>query len=202
MSIKILGGFARGQLLAVPKGDLIRPTSVMLKRRIYDAYQTLDDVIFVDLCAGSGAMGFEAWSRGAKKIYLNEVSKQVLKRLEENRENLLLRNHHKKNGEIVCTNFPAEKWIKQFRLEYEKFSDAEKEETVIFLDPPYSDKHIYNDIISYLLSEPWYFGQLWIESDPLKGLSQESVKKFGLTPIKIFEQGDSYIFVTNFPQPS
>lgn len=200
MSIKILGGFARGQILAVPKGDLIRPTSVMLRRRIYDSYQNLDDVIFVDLCAGSGAMGFEAWSRGAKKVYLNEVSKHILKTLEFNRENLLLKNHHKKNGEISCTNSPAEKWIKQFRSEYEKFSDAEKNETVIFLDPPYSEKNVYNEVIQYLKSESWYFGQLWIESDPKKGLSQEIVKEMGLAASKIYEQGESYIFVTNFPQ--
>ena len=39
MSVKILGGFARGQILAVPKNDSIRPTSVMLRRRIYDFFQ-------------------------------------------------------------------------------------------------------------------------------------------------------------------
>lgn len=199
MSIKILGGFARGQILAVPKGDLIRPTSVMLRRRIYDSWQNLDDVIFVDLCAGSGAMGFEAWSRGAKKVYLNEVSKQILKTLEFNRENLLVKNHHKKNGEISCTNFPAEKWIKQFRTEYEKFTDAEKNETVIFLDPPYSEKSVYSEVIQYLKSESWYFGQLWIESDPKKGLGQAAITALGLTPSKVYEQGENFIYVTNFP---
>jgi 16S rRNA (guanine966-N2)-methyltransferase len=199
VSLKILGGFARGQVLTVPKGDLVRPTSVMLRRRIYDFVQTLDGITFVDLCAGSGAMGFEAWSRNAKKVYLNEVNRHVLKMLEENRENLLLRNHHKKNGEIVCSYFAAEKWIKTFRAEYEKFSEEDKNETVIFLDPPYSEKHIYTDVIKYLLAEPWYFGQLWIESDPKKGISQAEIVKLGLTPVKVYEQGESYIFVTNFP---
>lgn len=200
MSIKILGGFARGQILEVPKGDLIRPTSIMLRRRIYDFYQDLSDVTFVDLCAGSGAMAFEAWSRGAKRVYINEVNRHVLKILEENRENLLIRNDHKKTGEIHCSYFPAEKWIKTFRAEYEKLSDDEKNETVIFLDPPYSEKHIYLDIVKFLKEEPWYFGQLWIESDPKKGLSQEAISKLGLTPAKIYEQGENFIYVTNFPQ--
>ncbi len=202
MSLKILGGFARSQILLVPKGDLVRPTSVMLRRRIFDFYQELGDVFFVDLCAGSGAMGFEAWSRGAKLVFLNEFNRHVLKLLEENRENLLVRNHHKKTGEIHCSFLPAQKFILQFKGQYSNFSEKEKEETILFLDPPYSEKNIYTEVIKALLEEPWYFGQLWIESDPKKGLSIEELKSMGLTPHKIYEQGDSYIFVTNFPQLS
>ena len=200
MSVKILGGFARGQVLAVPKGDLIRPTSVMLRRRIYDFYQDLAGVTFVDLCAGSGAMGFEAWSRGALSVYLNEVNRHVLMTLEENRENLLVKNHHKKTGNIICSYSAAEKMVKQFRPSYEKLTAREKEETIIFLDPPYSEKHIYLDVIKILKEEPWYFGQLWIESDPKKGITHKVLTELGLNPVKIFEQGENYIFVTNFPQ--
>ena len=54
-------------------------------------------------------------------------------------------------------------------------------------------------MINFLKAEPWYFGQLWIESDPKKGISQEAIKELGLTSVKVFEQGDSFIFVTNFP---
>lgn len=200
MSIKILGGFARGQMLEVPKGDIIRPTSVMLRRRIFDYFQTLDDVIFVDLCAGSGAMGFEAWSRGASKVYLNEVSKAVLRVLEENRENILIRNHHKKTGEIFCSHYPAERWLKTFRTTYESFTVEQKSETIIFIDPPYSEKKVYLDLIEQLTKEPWFFGQLWIESDPQKGFPMEHWQTLGLSCAKCFEQGDNYIFVTNFPQ--
>lgn len=200
MSIKILGGFARGQFLAVPKGDTIRPTSVMLRRRVYDYFQSLDDVIFVDLCAGSGAMGFEAWSRGASRIYLNEVNRHVLKTLEENREQILLKNHHKKCGEIICSNVPAEKFIRQFKTIYQTFSEEQKKETIIFLDPPYSLKSIYFDVVKTLCEEPWYFGQLWIESDPKKGIPSSVWSEYKLTSEKLFEQGENYIFVTIFPQ--
>ncbi len=204
MSIKILGGFARGQLLGVPKGEIIRPTSVMLRRRIYDFFQDLDGVIFLDLCAGSGAMGFEAWSRGATRVYLNEVSKHVLKTLEENRENLLLKNHHKKNGEIKISNISAEKFIRQFKSEYQKMSAEQKNQTVIFLDPPYSMKTLYYDVVNELVGakdeEPWYFGQLWIESDPKKGIPKNAWIDLNLMPSKLFEQSENYIFVTIFNQ--
>ncbi len=204
MSLKILGGFARGQHLLVPKGDTIRPTSVMLRRRIFDSFQRLDDFVFVDLCAGTGAMGFEAWSRGAKSIYLNELSRHVLKYLEENRENLLVKNSNNKSSEILCSNEPAEKFIQKFKTIYANFSEEQKRETIIFLDPPYAMKSIYFDVIKVLKikegKEPWYFGQLWIESDPQKGVASSTWDDYKLSSYKIFEQGESYIYVTIFPQ--
>lgn len=201
MSIKILGGFARGQILNVTKGVTVRPTSVLLKRRIFDFYQDLKDIIFIDLCAGSGAMGFEAWSRGAVKIYLNEVNRHVLKILEDNRESFLLKNNYKSAGEIICKNMPASKFIQIFRDEYIKLDKDQQENTVIFLDPPYSEKKIYQDIVDYLRDENWFIGQLWIESEGQKGFKAEYwTDEEKLTPLKIFEQGGNYIFVTNFPQ--
>ena len=200
MSIKILGGFARGQLLLVPKGDTIRPTSVMLKRRIYDYFQDLDGVVFVDLCAGSGAMGFEAWSRGASQVYLNEVNRHVLKILEENCENLLIKNNYKKSGEIFCINDSAENFLKQFKMKYLNFDQNQKNETILFLDPPYSMKSIYIDVVKLIMEESWFFGQLWIESDPKKGIPLTMWKELKLNTSKVFEQGENYIFITNFPQ--
>ena len=200
MSVKILGGFARGQALKVPKGALIRPTSVLLKRRIFDFYQELNEIIFVDLCAGSGAVGFEAWSRGSVRVYLNEINRHVLMALEENRESLLVKNNHKKNGDIICKAMSAPKFLQVFRDEYLKFDIDQQENTVIFLDPPYSEKKIYEEVVEYLQDDQWFKGQLWIESDGLKGFKSSHWIDSKLNPVKIFEQGDSYIFVTNFPQ--
>jgi 16S rRNA (guanine966-N2)-methyltransferase len=200
VSIKILGGFARGQLLVVPKGDLIRPTSVMLKRRVFDFYQDLSEVIFVDLCAGSGAVAFEAWSRGAEFIYINEKNRHVLKSLHENRENLLLKNHHKKTGTIECSAMAAEDFIKFFKTKYASLNESQQENTIIFLDPPYSEKKIYTEIVHFLRVDHWFKGQLWLESDALKGIPHTDWEKEEIQTSKIFEQGVSYILITNFPQ--
>jgi len=204
MSIKILGGFARGQHLLVPKGDTIRPTSIMLRRRVFDSFQRLDGFVFVDLCAGSGAMGFEAWSRGATCVYLNEMSRHVFKYLEENRETLIIKNSNKNNSEIFCSNELAEKFVKKFKAIYSNFNEEQKKETIIFLDPPYASKSVYFDVLKFLKNqdgeEPWYFGQLWIESDPQKGVPSSAWIENKLSNYKIFEQGESYIYVTIFPQ--
>ena len=84
MSVKVLGGWAKGFSLKVPQGDQVRPTSVMLKRRVFDSVQNLEGTIFIDGCAGSGAMGIEAWSRGASEVHLLEKSPKVYRNLEEN----------------------------------------------------------------------------------------------------------------------
>lgn len=200
MSIKILGGFARGQLLAVPKGDLIRPTSVLLKRRVFDYFQEMNGVVFVDLCAGSGAMGFEAWSRGAELVFLNEMNRHVIKCLEENRETLIIKNDHKKTGAIECSGMTAENFIKHFKIRYQSLDKDLQENTVIFLDPPYSEKKIYTDIVQFLKEEEWFIGQLWIESDRHKGIPFTEWESHKISTGKLFEQGDSYILITNFPQ--
>ena len=200
MTLKILGGFAKGHTLSVPKGDLVRPTSVLLRRRVFDFFQKLDDVTFVDLCAGSGAVAFEAWSRGASRIFLNEISKHVLKIIEENREELSVRFALKSPADFMISQMSAEKNLLQFKKNYQHFSESEKEENIIFLDPPYNQIEIYQKVIQILTEESWFFGQLWVESDYQKGLSQEQLIALGLKLDKVFEQGSSYLSVTNFPQ--
>jgi 16S rRNA (guanine966-N2)-methyltransferase len=188
VSIKILGGMARGQIILVPKADLIRPTSVMLRRRIFDHFQNLDGVTFVDLCAGSGAMGFEAWSRGASHVYLNEMNRHVLKILEENKEAIILRNHHKKSGVLEVSHLPAEKFIYLFKSKYLSMTKDEKVETILFLDPPYSEKNVYSKVLHCLKEESWFFGQVWLESDPKKGMKLSELENDGIKPDKILSK--------------
>ena len=85
MSLKILGGLARGFPLATPKSDTTRPTAVLIKRKLFDWRQHMDDYVFIDLCAGSGAMGFEAFSRGAQKVLLNELMRGAFLTLKDNK---------------------------------------------------------------------------------------------------------------------
>ena len=66
---RIIGGHARGRRLQTPKGDLTRPTADRVREALFSALESalgsLSGVRFLDLYAGSGAVGLEAWSRGA-----------------------------------------------------------------------------------------------------------------------------------------
>ena len=62
MGLKILGGIAKGNTINIPKNGSFRPTSIRLKRRLFDFRQNWEGYTFIDLCAGSGAVGIESWS--------------------------------------------------------------------------------------------------------------------------------------------
>lgn len=199
MSIKVLGGLARGLALFVPKGDLIRPTSVRLKRRIFDAHQDWSDKVFVDLCAGSGAMGIEAWSRGAEEVYLSEISKTVYKTLQRNK-GLLKEKFSEDSSERKLEIFSkkAELYIEDFFRMYNSWSEEKRSETIIFLDPPYAKTDIYKTCFDKIKDNSNFIGELWIESDYQKGLTREYCKELSPAPYKDYAQGTSYIYLISF----
>ncbi|MBT3585702.1 MAG: hypothetical protein HN509_12425 [Halobacteriovoraceae bacterium] len=193
MALKILGGVAKGKALYAPKGDRIRPTSVMLKRRIFDANQNLDEITFVDACAGTGAMGLEAWSRGAEQVYLIEPNRQVFQLMQKNWDGLGA------PGDVTLINKKIESWIIQFKRDYASWGTKTQSQTVFYFDPPYTKHNLYEKIVlDYLLGESWFKGVLWLESDSKKGLSVDFWKKCGLNPENSFTQGDSFIWVVPF----
>lgn len=194
MGISILGGVLKGVALAVPKGDVIRPTSVLLRRRIFDSQQDLSGSIFIDACAGSGAVGIEAWSRGADAVYLIEASKSVFRCLQENvhfiqskcADELKLRPIQIKNSTI-------ERWMGEFKSLYLSLDDESKSAVIFYLDPPYELLPIYQEILLKGLAGGWFMGEIWIESDRQKGKPSDFWSSFGVEEIKLFSQGTSYV---------
>ncbi len=188
MTIKILGGLANGRSLFVPGGDQTRPTSVRLRRRIFDSYQDLSDFDFIDLCAGSGAVGFEAWSRGAKSVQFIETHR-------------LARQAIQKNIANFCDYFPEETKERPLELLRSKAQQwrpgAQSEQSIVFFDPPYQEKALYKQVVMPLLQDRTV-AELWLESDRQKGLPKEYWSENGHEPDKIFEQGTSYIAIFRF----
>lgn len=189
MTIKILGGLANGRSLFVPGGGQTRPTSVRLRRRLFDSYQYLEDRHFIDLCAGSGAVGFEAWSRGAASVALVESHRQARQTIAKNISSFQeFYPEEMSDRPIELLRGKAQQW---------RPAPSEASKTIVFLDPPYEDKKIYQDVALPLL-ENADIAELWIESDRQKGLPQEHWAKLGHSPSKVFEQGTSYIAIFRF----
>ncbi len=186
MSIQILGGHARGHALFVPKGTLIRPTSVMLRRKFFDAHQNFDG-IFIDLCAGSGAMGLEALSRGAKLVHLNEFQVKVFQVLKKNTKAF----EKYQLGDLISTKADASKALVSLFSTY-----RDNEEAFFFFDPPYEDHKLYHMFLKTFSCS--HACQLWIESDRQKGLKLEQIEEQGFEVLKLYKQGTSFITRVQF----
>lgn len=187
MSLKILGGVARGFLLTTPKTLGTRPTSVLVRRKIFDWRQHLDGHRFIDLCAGSGAMGFEALSRGAEEVYLIDSARPAVSTLKENKERFS--KAFSQCAQAHISSMDAVKWIEQ-QMSFELLQD---ESTILFFDPPYEDHKLYLKVLD-VLKEKKFQGELWIEADNLKGQGRQELMTY-LELTKIVEQGDHFVLI-------
>lgn len=87
--VRIIGGRWRGSHLIVPEAEGLRPTGDRIRETLFNWLQPhLPDSICLDLFAGSGALGFEAASRGASQVIMLESSLVVAKKLEQEKTRL------------------------------------------------------------------------------------------------------------------
>jgi len=89
---RIIGGSAGGRRIAVPRGAATRPTSDRVREALFSAIEawcgSLSGLRFLDLYAGSGAVGLEAWSRGAGVVSLVEQDRRTATLIESNAKSL------------------------------------------------------------------------------------------------------------------
>ncbi len=123
--MKIIAGILKGRVLHFPK-TRIRPTTDKVRGAIFNMITAnftdiLNYCTVYDIFAGTGAMGIEALSRGAKNVVFIETDKIALKYLRENLKGL----------ESITRVIPYDARRAIDKLQSEKFD-------VIFLDPPYN----------------------------------------------------------------
>lgn len=83
--MRISAGILKGRLVLAPEGRDVRPTSAKVRESIFDTLQgEVKGCRFLDLFAGSGAVGIEAYSRGAGEVYFCERNRDVLPLLKQN----------------------------------------------------------------------------------------------------------------------
>lgn len=171
MTLRIISGTYKGRTLQTPKGSKTRPTQEALREAVFNICQaTVEGATVLDLFAGSGAIGFEAISRGASHVTFVEKDKEAIACIRKNIEHL---DVVPKTTLLNLDALNAMKRLKGFDL--------------IYVDPPYdmSVKPLLKAITNHNLLRP--NGTLFIEElyDPKKEpLSQErlflkSRRRFG-----------------------
>jgi 16S rRNA (guanine966-N2)-methyltransferase len=123
-SVRIIGGAWRSRLVSFPASNGLRPTANRIRETLFNWLgQDLTGKTCLDLFAGSGALGFEAASRGATQVALVERDPDVYKALQRSSVKLAATN-------VFLSNKDAHSFIKSDREIYD----------IVFLDPPYTER--------------------------------------------------------------
>jgi len=128
--MRIIGGIHRGRKIKSVKGMLTRPTTDMIREALFNIIcDRVPGSYFLDLFAGTGAVGLEALSRGAEKAVFVEKNVTACSVIKQNLRDL---NMEDKGLVLQCdVNAAIEKLAKEGLI----FD-------IIFLDPPYHKNHI------------------------------------------------------------
>ncbi|MGB9093827.1 MAG: 16S rRNA (guanine(966)-N(2))-methyltransferase RsmD [Gallionella sp.] len=124
--VRIIGGTLRSRLISFPDAEGLRPTPDRVRETLFNWLgQTLYGRTCLDLFAGSGALGFEAASRGAERVVMVELDRAAVRALQDN------------ISKLGCANVSVQG---QDGLEF-VLRNADKYD-VIFLDPPFRKDYL------------------------------------------------------------
>lgn len=135
--MRIIGGTYRGRRLRTITGSTTRPTSDRLRETLFNILAPrIDGSSFLDICAGSGAVGIEALSRGASEVTFIERSRDACAVIEANLNAIGaagLETIERRGASAALTSLER----------------ASKHFDIAFFDPPYSSE-IYQDVMRQL----------------------------------------------------
>ena len=130
--MRIIGGKARGTKLYTLEGDNTRPTLDRVRESLFNIIQfDVPNSVFVDLFSGSGAVGLEAISRGAKKSIFCDKSRDAINIIKKNID----KTHCKEQTNV-------------YQISYEELLQNKINEKIdiIYIDPPYETNFAYKSI--------------------------------------------------------
>ncbi len=155
--MRIIGGTKRGKKLAELTGEQTRPTADRARESLFNLLnnhlckqdKTWDEITFVDVFAGTGAVGVEAASRGAKYIFFFENNPLAIKCLLANAKELKNTTFYKDATKPPLTKQPAD---------------------IIFMDPPYA-MGLWEQAL------PLFLKNGWIDKNTLVVIETDKIEK-------------------------
>lgn len=132
--MRIIAGKARGRKILSPETYETRPTLDRVKEAMFSIVQGyIPNALVLDVFSGTGSLGLEAASRGAKEVHLIDKSPQTYPILKKNVENLKF--------EDICKTYNMDSYAVLKML-----AKKEKKFDLIFIDPPYCREMIQEAI--------------------------------------------------------
>lgn len=129
--MRVITGIARGVILKTPEGISTRPTADRVKEALFSIINfDVPNASVLDLFGGTGQLGIEALSRGAKSAVFVDSGESACKLIKEN----LRRTKLEENGRVIRSDY----------LRY--LSTCRDKFDIVFLDPPYAEEFLENSI--------------------------------------------------------
>jgi 16S rRNA (guanine966-N2)-methyltransferase len=172
--VRIIAGTHRGQRIAAPKGTGTRPTSDRVRENAFNLIGPVDDAEVLDLFAGSGAMGLEALSRGAKHATFVELDRDACRVIDANLDKLGLK--------AIVLPMDAVRALEQDRRTYD----------LVLCDPPYGyDRTRLVPHLAGLLTDAGVI--VWESSgrEPppqVPGLEERTTRRYGSARLTLLER--------------
>ena len=139
--MRVIAGEFRSRPLIAPKGLDTRPTSDRLRETLFNVLAPrIAGSVFLDLYAGSGAVGIEARSRGASHVIFVEHAPPALRAIRANLASLGIRAGYSIESHRVA-------------VALRRLAASEPKANIVFLDPPYAGAEEYESTLSLLGGE-------------------------------------------------
>ena len=183
MSLRVISGKARGLKLDTPKNQDVRPTTDRVKESLFNMINSyIMDSNILDLFAGTGSLGIECLSRGAKNCVFVDKSKDSINIVRSNVKKARVEN------ESTILNVDFKDAVKRLSTQNQKFD-------VLFMDPPYYENMFIECLKSIdkfnLLDED---GIIVVEhatkdlfEDSIGRLNKSREKKYGNTTLTFYK---------------
>jgi 16S rRNA (guanine966-N2)-methyltransferase len=180
--MRVIAGKFRSRTLKGPRGQALRPTSDRLRETLFNILgAAVEDSVFVDAYAGTGAVGIEALSRGAKRAVFIEKHRTAVALIRKNLAHLGI----EQDAEVLPTD--AVKGLAWLANEGTRAD-------FVFADPPYGDDAEYDRVLGLLDKSPLLApgGRVIFEHDRQRKLKERAGK---LLRIRTVEQGDAVLSI-------
>ena len=179
--MRVISGKARGVNLKTPAGTATRPTADRVKEAVFSIIQfDLPGATVLDLFGGTGQLGIEALSRGAKNAVFVDERDDACKLIREN----LKRTKLEGEGRIIRSDYSA--FLKSTSQKFD----------IIFLDPPYAEVFLENSLNLITLIDILQSGGIIVTERPVEkellldftGYNRSKDYKYGNTLITLFRK--------------
>ena len=178
--MRIISGKARGTKLYTLEGETTRPTLDRVKESLFNIIQEkIVGSSFLDVFSGSGAIGLEAASRGAKEVILCEKDKNAIKVIKKNIE--------KTHLEVTLYETSFENMLEKIN---EKFD-------IIYIDPPYKTNLVYETVNKLINLDLLKTDSLIIVETDEEERVEQALKKLNFNIVKKIKYGRVHLIFLN-----